>query len=171
MELLMEITNRDIGENPRKTHYSPRKAARAVLFRGNKIALLYVSKKNYHKLPGGGVKKGESVKSALLREIREETGCEAEIGEKIGIVVEYRDDFGEIQLSHCFIARVKRDLGEKSFTPKEMSEGFQLKWVLFSQALSIMRNDRPSNYEGKFIVKRDMAFLEKCREIMEKESS
>ena len=65
--------------------YQYRKTARAVVFdENNKIALLYVSKHNYHKLPGGGAEDGEDLIVALKRECVEEIGCDIEVIEDLG---------------------------------------------------------------------------------------
>lgn len=165
MELLKEISNQDIGEKNKEVKYVVRKAARAVLFDGEKIALLFVSKHNYHKLPGGGAKLNENIKKALVREIMEETGCTAEIKDNVGVIVEYRDNFEKIQFSYCFVAEVINNYREQFFTEKEKVQGFQLKWVSLDEAIKLIENDKPDNYEGKFIVKRDVVFLKKAKEI------
>lgn len=62
-----------------------REAARAVVFdENNFMPLLFVSKHNYHKLPGGGIEKGENKMQGLEREFLEETGCEIEVDREIG---------------------------------------------------------------------------------------
>jgi 8-oxo-dGTP diphosphatase len=54
--------------------YIERPGAYAVIFKDEKILVLEV-RGAYH-LPGGGIDEGEDEKQALIREIREETGCE-----------------------------------------------------------------------------------------------
>ena len=166
--MLREITNRDFGLEPKKgVKYKIRKAARAVVFnKDEKIALLFVSKYKYHKLPGGGIKPNEELYSALHREVKEETGCTINIKNGVGTIVEYRDKFELKQFSYCFVAEVKEDLRKISFTDKELSEGFELKWVGINKAIKILQADKPINYEGKFVVMRDLIFLKKVKEIL-----
>lgn len=163
MELLKEIRNEDIGSRNRKVKYELRKAARAVLFDGPKIALLFVSKHDYHKLPGGGIEQGESIRKALAREIMEETGCSAKIVDEVGCIVEYRDDYGLIHFSYCFVADVTKNHHKQFFTEKEKAHGFRLDWMSLKKAIRVMNNDKPDCYNGKFIVKRDAEFLRKVR--------
>lgn len=94
MELLRELSERDIGYPPsgKADAYRLRKAARAVIQNTqDEIALLYVSKHRYHKLPGGGLEPGEEMTEALKREVLEEVGAEIEITSEIGLIIEFRD--------------------------------------------------------------------------------
>ncbi len=165
MQLLKVIRNEDIGFKNKSVKYKVRKAARAVLFEKDKTALLFVSKHNYHKIPGGGIESDENIKIALSREIVEETGCTAEVKEEVGVIKEYRDDFGIEQFSYCFMAEVVKANNKQSFTKKEKDQGFKLVWVTLNEAIKLIKNDKPNNYEGKFIVERDIVFLEKVREM------
>ena len=51
-----------------------RPSARAVIFKGDKIALVYATNEKYYKFPGGGIHEDEDKREALLREVKEEVG-------------------------------------------------------------------------------------------------
>jgi len=120
----------------------------------------------YHKLPGGGIEKDESIIEALNREIMEEVGAKIDIISEIGTIIEYRDKFNQLQISYCYLAKVNEILGSPSFTKDELSAGFQLKWMDFEDAIVTIENDKPNDYMGRFIQKRDLAFLIKAKEII-----
>ena len=169
MELIKEIYENDIGYKDENIEiaYKIRKASRSIVFNNSgKIALLYVSKNNYHKLPGGGIEIGEDINTALHREIMEEVGVNIEVLGEIGTIIEYRDKHELLQISYCYYSKVKGDSKETSFTDEERDAGFQLKWVKLDEALSILQEDTPDNYVGKFIKNRDLLFLEKAKLII-----
>lgn len=59
----------------------PRVRVAAVILVGDKIVLVRQQKggEQYYLLPGGGVKRGETLHDAILREVREETGLECRV--------------------------------------------------------------------------------------------
>ena len=75
-----------------------------VLDPAGRIALVrhtYVS--GWH-LPGGGVKKGERVDDAAVREVREETGLDATVEALIGVFhnrAEHKDDHVVLFVARC----------------------------------------------------------------------
>lgn len=141
--------------------YRLRKAARAVVVDMKKrITLLDVTKNGYYKLPGGGLEGNENPTKALARECKEEIGCQVEIIDELGIVVEYRKMFKLKQVSYCYLARVKGKKGKPHFTPKESNEGFKVKWVPSSTVIATFKKGKAQNKEGRlYIAPRDLAIL------------
>lgn len=142
-----------------------RRAARAVVIddRG-RIALLHVTNGSYHKLPGGGIEEGEDIPTALGREVREETGCRAEVDAEVGQIIEYRDQWEQIQTSYCYLARQRGSIGQPEFTEDEKAHGFEIVWAAnIDTAIAMVAADRPTGYDGKRIQPRDLAFLRAAR--------
>jgi len=140
-----------------------RRAARAVVFDQNKnIGVLYVGKHGYHKLPGGGLEGGEDIDAALRRECLEEIGCDIETFGELGEIIEYRDKFSLKQHSYCFIANLVGERKKPNFTQGEIENGFSIKWLPLENALELLLNDQPEEYEGKFIQIRDSLFLKEA---------
>jgi ADP-ribose pyrophosphatase YjhB (NUDIX family) len=61
------------------------RVAAAILDEGGRVVLVRHrhGSVRYHLLPGGGVETGESLADALIREVREETGLQVEVGEPL----------------------------------------------------------------------------------------
>ena len=52
-----------------------RPSARAIIERDGKVLVMHSRKYDYFKFPGGGIEQGETPEQALVREVREESGC------------------------------------------------------------------------------------------------
>lgn len=157
--IICEISNHDFGL-PTALHanYQTRKASRGILIQSNKVALIYLAKFNYHKLPGGGIEKGETPAQAFVREIMEETGCQCAIADPNTLTIEHRDDFKLNQISHVFFGQVTENTHQTHFDQfEEIEEGSLLKWVTVNKVTGVLENDQPDDYEGKFIHQRDLA--------------
>ncbi len=170
MKLLATIKESDVevGVIDREpAGFSQRTAARGVVLnKMNEVALLWVSKQGYHKLPGGGVEGGEGLQEALRRELLEETGYEAEIIAEIGEIVGYRDKWGMKQLSKCYLMKQVGEQKPAALTQEEEADGFEVVWAKdIADALSIIEADEPLNYDGKFITQRDRVFLKLAQEL------
>jgi len=164
MKIIKTINPEKVGEKD-ICDWEYREAARAVVFdKENKIGLLYVSNKNYYKLPGGGIEEGEDIKIALDRECEEELGVQVEVLKEIGSIVEYRAQFKLHQTSYCFLARTSSDKKTPNFTDEEKSSGFEIFWVEPKEAMLLLNLKQTSDYEGKFIEERDFCFLSKALE-------
>lgn len=163
MELLKEIKDKEFTED--ESLLEIREAARAVLFDENGLVpLLFVSKYNYHKIPGGGIDKGEDKLQALAREVLEEAGSEIKVIGEVGKIIEFRSKWNFKQVSYCYLGQVISKV-KPNFTEKELSQGFKLMWLPLDEAILKIENDKPENYEGSFIRERELAFLKKAREM------
>jgi 8-oxo-dGTP pyrophosphatase MutT (NUDIX family) len=169
MKLLKVIRDSDLfpGYETENKCSQKRLAARAVIFDDeNKTAMLNVTNLNYHKLPGGGVEEGEDLSQALKREIMEETGCNISVMGEIGKIIEYRDKFDLQQESDCYLAKSTGQKGTSNFDEGETRDGFAVIWVSLDEALDMLKKDNPDDYEGKFIILRDLCFLEEAKKII-----
>lgn len=154
--------NPENATNTEVKEYQLRQAARAVVFddAGN-VAILHVRNEKYYKLPGGGIESGEDTIAALKRECLEEIGCEIEVIDELGSIVEFRKMWRLQQTSYCYVAKVTGKKGEPQFTQEEIDDGFEQLWLPYPEALLRISNNRASNLEGSsYIVPRDSIFLE-----------
>lgn len=163
MELLKEIKDQDYSSD---TTWKIREASRAILFDENDlIPLLFVSKYNYHKLPGGGINEGEDKSQALIRECLEEVGSRIEVNGEVGKIIEFRSKWDLKQISYCYYGKIISK-GDPDFTEKELSQGFNIVWLPLKEAIFQVENDKPENYEGSFIQKKDLEFLKKAEQVI-----
>jgi len=168
MELLKEIKDKEFPSN--ESTLEIREASRAVLFDDDGlIPLLFVSKHNYHKLPGGGIDDGEDKAKALVREILEEVGSEIKVTGEVGKIIEFRSKWNLKQTSYCYLGKIISK-GEPNFTKKELNQGFTIVWLSLKDAISKIKKDKPKNYSGSFIQKRDLVFLKKMNRLYKQTS-
>jgi ADP-ribose pyrophosphatase YjhB (NUDIX family) len=171
MKHLATITDEDIFpgvERKSPDNFYQRRAARAiVLDERGRVYLLHMSNYGYHKLPGGGIDEGESMESALYRELLEEIGCPAEVVGEVGQITEFRNDMEWEQLSFCFIAKQNGKLRPTQLEPSELEEGAQTAIAQnIDDAIRMLEQDKPTDYEGKFIQQRDLIFLRAAKTLI-----
>ncbi len=164
MKLLAFFSDQDLDSKlptPDRSGYNVRRAGRAVLTNSKgEIALMYVGKHSMYKLPGGGIEENEDIHEGLKREIMEETGCHANIGDEVGITIEMRDQWKLAQISYVYRAVVTEETKNFNYTDEEIERGFALKWVPISEAISLMESHTsPSDYDAKYMQKRDLTIL------------
>ena len=147
--------------------------ARGIVFnQDNKIAILNKQLKNEYKLIGGGMEKDEDPKLSFEREVLEESGCNIEIIDELGMIEEIKSHDNFKQISYIFVANVIGEIGETNFTEKEMNEGAQILWLDIEDAIKLIKDSEDklvaSKYENvyhsKFIVRRDYEILKYYKE-------
>jgi 8-oxo-dGTP diphosphatase len=169
MNVLAEIKEQDINPDAPTldaSGFHRRHAVRAVLLDANdRVALLYVSKRGYHKLPGGGVDEGENLADALDREVMEEVGSKIRVIGEVGRIVEYWDEDEQIQTSDCYLARQDGDQGDSDFTAEEQEHGFEVVWAdNIDAAIALLEADESKTYDASHIKPRDLLFLKTAKQ-------
>lgn len=150
---------------PDPVDFKKRTTVKAVILHDGLVAL-ECRGGNYYKLPGGGVDKSESLEDALRREIREEVGCEVEILDEVGEIVEICGKKGMEKNFYCYLSKVKGDFFEKQLTETEIAYGSEIVWVTFEKSFELIKNSTPKTYIGHFTKYQTKIFLEKGLEII-----
>ena len=117
-----------------------RNAVRAVIFNEGKILLAHLEKTDEYKFPGGGVKDGESIEEALIREVLEEVGYKViRMGEKIGTITEYDtaregEQYYFKMISDYFMAEIENVQLEQNLEDNEKDLMFKPCWIEIKEA-------------------------------------
>ena len=114
---------------------------------------------------GGGVEPGETPEEAVVREIREELGIEAEILCKIGMVRDYYNLIHRRNLNHYFLCKV-RSFGEKHLTEQEIHDyHLTMRKVTFEEAAAEYEKCADSSL-GRLIRNRELPVLRRAGELV-----
>jgi 8-oxo-dGTP diphosphatase len=147
--------------------FKRREAARAIVVDADgRIALLHATVYGYYKLPGGGVEDGESYEEALVRECKEEIGCDVVIDAEVGVIRELRNQIQLDQTSYCYLAHVVGEKGTPTLEPGEVAHGMQTVWVAFDEARALVATGGQHGvYEASFMIARDTAFIDAAQQV------
>ncbi len=90
-------------------YLNPAPAVAVVLLQGNDVLLVrrrYSPRKGYWSLPAGFVEWDEDIRTAAVREVKEETNCDVEVGEVLGAFSAFDDPRTHVVLI-VFAGRLK----------------------------------------------------------------
>jgi 8-oxo-dGTP diphosphatase len=165
--ILAIITNEEFTERVSDTKNYRKVSVRGVIFDDKKnVAIIYSSKENYYKLPGGWVEEGESDEVALQRECREEAGVDIIMETLLWTIIE-QDKAGEIiQENRWYIATVTWKQWAPNLTDEEQKRKFELHRMDIDEAISLMKENSPISYRWRFMQARDVQFLQTAKQII-----
>ncbi len=132
--------------------WTDRYTGKVVLFNlEGKIALVGNNANNFFLLPGGGLEDDESILDGIRRECREETGCEIEIQDALGVTEDFRSRDGKHCISFCYSAKVI-SYGVQMLTEGETKIGMYVKWLTLPEVLELftMQEEKVRAGEVKF---------------------
>ncbi|SKA50859.1 NUDIX hydrolase [Enterovibrio nigricans] len=144
-----------------------RRAARAIVLRGEDILLLYTARYHDYSLPGGGVDDGESETEGMIRELQEETGAR-----NIRNIVPfctyeeyrpwYKPDYDVMHmLSHCFYCEIDEELGDVAFEEYEVKNGMRPVWINIHEAIAHNKHTLHNSDKKGLSLEREIFLLEK----------
>ena len=169
MKRLFEIDLKDYKETDKVFR---RPSARAIIRKGDKIALVYSKKEKYYKFPGGGIHYDEDKRQALIREVREEVGMVVipdSIREFGSVLRRQKSDRGEDtifeQENFYYLCDVEDELVEQELDDYESDAEFVLRVVDLDTA--IKANDIYSSevFFNEVMIKRDLRVLRLLKEL------
>lgn len=162
-EHLLVIRDGDIFDSVIKldnSEYTIRTAVKVIILDQDDNVALVGTK--YRLLPGGGVEEGETLEEAVVRECKEEVGCDVRIGRNIGTTDEYRTKSSRHQITHCFVAHVVGEKGNPT-TTQEDEQGMQIDWMPIADAYTSLERQVSTipheSYNSCFNVRCHLAFV------------
>jgi ADP-ribose pyrophosphatase YjhB (NUDIX family) len=120
-----------------------RVGCRAIIIKDNKVLLSWEERKDVYMSPGGGVEESESLEECVVRELREEAGCEVNPLEHFLVINEYC--FETCYVSNYFICEKTGDCSQ-SLTDIEIEHGITPVWMELEKAIELF-SDYPNKRE------------------------
>ncbi|PAT01945.1 hypothetical protein CI105_03555 [Candidatus Izimaplasma bacterium ZiA1] len=152
LKLNMEIIDKNVTK---KNKNDERLVVRGVVFKENKLLVVFPKDEMIYGTPGGGVDPGETLIDALKRELKEEVGAEKiNIIEYIGTMSSLRkgmyDDNTYTPLHHYYLVDIL-EFGNQSLVDYEQEIGLDFGFVDIDDAIYI---------NEKSLEKRDQEYLD-----------
>lgn len=115
---------------------------------------------------GGGVENGEELRTAIVRELKEELGVDVEIVCKIGVVSDYYNLIHRHNINNYYLCKVV-GFGENHLTDDER-DSFHLTTLklTYEEALNEYEKCR-DNKLGRLIANRELPILKQAKLIMD----
>jgi len=167
MNIIALFNKENVSEDESKK-LRHRRAVRGVVFDSeNNVALLHAKNEGYYSIPGGGVDNEETCEEAIVRECKEEVGCDVEIVTYIGTTLEYRKGNNLLNESWGYVVKIIRGKGLPFFVgdESEAEKNSILIWVSITEAIKLLESlPIQSELYAQYCLDRDLTFLKKAAE-------
>ena len=126
-----------------------------IIKQENKFLIMRVNKTSYFHIPGGHIEIGEDSKEAIIREIKEEIGCEVEEANLFAIQENFwtRDNKKCHGIEFYYIIKLKQQLQMKNCEKIENDKGeeklLEFKWLTPKELKNI--DLRPANIKDMLV--------------------
>ena len=124
-----------------------RPSVRAIVIKGDKIAVVHSKKYNYYKIPGGGIEIDESHVEALIREAREEAGLiiRKETIKEYGYVHRIqKNTIGDVDIfiqdNYYYLCEAEDYLVDQELDDYEDEEDFSFSFEHYQKVIDCNRN-------------------------------
>ena len=168
---MKELFSMDLKDYSPNASVFRRPSARAIIIKNNTIALVYSLKEKYYKFPGGGIKDGEDMPAALIREVREEVGLivKPETITEFGSVLRrlksnYYENTVFEQENFYFRCECEENIVEQNLDDYEKEAEFTLRFVDINEAIKVDSEYKSGDLFKDTMIQRETRVLEMIRE-------
>ena len=172
---MKELFRIDLHDYEEEYNIYKRPSARAIIIKNCKIALVYSKKEKYYKFPGGGIEENEEMKTALIREVREEVG--------LIVIPDSISEFGSVmrrqksnyssdtifeQENFYFFCHTENQLIKQELDDYEKEADFSLRFVDIDDAIKANRDYHSDDFFNEIMIKREMKVLQLVKQYLQK---
>lgn len=155
--------------------WKERPTGKVVLFNeDDQIALIGNKVNDFFLLPGGGIEADESILDGIRRECREETGCEIDIQDALGVTEDFRSRDSKHCISFGYSAKVI-SYDTPTLTANEADIGAYVKWLSLPETIELLRLQKEKVLAGEvkfyntcFNTIRDLLFIRRFQGLIQK---
>lgn len=155
---------------PREGKTICREAVRAIILRGRELLMIHSRVNGDYKFPGGGIEEDEFQKTALIREVAEESGGRiTSKPQAFGKVLEFdfpaeKEFTAFCMTSFYYLCEVDAELGPQQLDDYEARLGFVPEWVDVDTAIQTNQALLDSGKKVERWVQRETRVLEIVRD-------